>query len=86
MQQVTGRHGPVEHRVERHDLVHPHGCHFEQLGHVVHNTDARPSLILSLADVKERDDSCFLVLRWVMGDDFIGAFKVLRCELERNLD
>jgi hypothetical protein len=60
--------------------------HFEQLGHIVHDADARPSLVLSLAEVKEGNDGRLLVLRWVMRYDFIGVFQVLRCELERNLD
>ena len=81
-----GVHAPVEHGVERRDFVHPHGLHLEQLRHIVHNADARPSLVLSLAKVEERDDGRLLVLRWVMRDDFIGTIKVLRCKLERNLD
>jgi hypothetical protein len=59
--------------------------HFEQFRHIIHNADARPSLVLSLAKVEEGNDGCLLVLRRVMRDDFIGAFKVLGCELERNL-
>ena len=86
MKSWTGIDVPVEHGVERRHFVHPHGLHFEQLRHVVHNADARPSLVLSLAEVEERDDGRLLVLRWVMRDDFICAIKVLRCELERNLD
>ena len=79
------KHAPVEHGVERRYFVHSHGLHFEQLRHVVHNTDARPSLVLSLADIEEGNDGRLLVLWWIMRDDFIGALKVLRCELERNL-
>jgi hypothetical protein len=82
---ILSMYGPVEHGVERRDFVHSHGLHFEQLRHVVHNADARPSLVLSLAEVEEGNGGCLLVLWWIMCDDFIGAFKVLRCELERNL-
>ena len=82
---IYNKYGPVEHGVERRDFVHSHRLHFEQLCHVVHDTDARPSLVLSLAEVEEGDGGCLLVLLWIMGDDFIGALKVLRCELECNL-
>ena len=75
---MGGAHAPVEHGVERRDFVHAHGLHLEQLRHIVHDTDARPSLVLSLAEVEEGDDGCLLVLGWVMRDDFVGAFKILR--------
>jgi len=79
-------HVPVEHGVERRDFVYPHWLHFEQLRHVIHNADARPSLILPLAEVEEGNDSCLLVLGRVMRYDFIGAFEILGCELESNLE
>ena len=60
------RYGPVEHGVERRDFVHPHGWHFEELRHVVHNADTRPSLVLSLAEVEEGNCGCLLVLWWVV--------------------
>ena len=81
-----GDHIPVEHGVERRDLVDSHRLHFEQLRHIVHDADARPSLVLSLPEVQEGNNSRLLVLRWVMRDDFISVFQVLGCELERNLD
>lgn len=79
-------HAPVEHGVERRDLVHPHRSHLEQLRHVVHNADARPPFVLPLAEVEEGDDGRLFVLWRVMRDDFIGAFKILGCELEWNLE
>ncbi len=60
------KYRPVEHGVERRDFVHSHGLHFKQLRHVVHNTDARPSLVLSLAEVEEGNGGCLLVLWWIM--------------------
>jgi hypothetical protein len=41
---------------------------------------------LSLAEVEEGNDSRLLVLRWVVRDNFLRAFKVFGCELERNLE
>ena len=79
---LDGDHVPVEHGIERRDFVHSHWLHFEQLRYIIHNADARPSLVLPLAKVEEGNDSCLLVLGRVMRDDFIGTFKVLRCELE----
>jgi hypothetical protein len=81
-----GINAPVEHGVERRDFIHPHRLHFEQLRHIVHNADARPSFVLPLAEVEEWDDGCLFVLWRVMRDDFIGAFKILGCELEWNLE
>jgi hypothetical protein len=76
---------PNKHGIESRDFVDPHRLHFEQLGHVVHNADARPTLVLPLSEVEEGDNGCLLVLGRVMGDDFIGACKILRSELERDL-
>ena len=76
---------PVEHGVERRDLVHAHGRHLEQLRHVVHHADTRPSLILPLAEVEQGNDCRLLVLGRVLGDDGLRAFEVLRVELEGNL-
>jgi hypothetical protein len=41
---------------------------------------------LPLAEVEEGDDGRLFVLWRVMRDDFIGAFKILGCELEWNLE
>jgi hypothetical protein len=62
---------PIKHGIESRDFVDPHRWHFEQLGHVVHNADARPTLVLPLPEVEEGDNGCLLVLVRVMGDDFI---------------
>ena len=76
---------PVEHGVKGCDLVHTHRRHLEELGNVVHDADARPALVLSLAEVEKRDDGGFLVLGWVMRDDLLRTLQVLRGELEGNL-
>ena len=80
-----GAHAPVEHGVECHNFVHMHGLHLEQLCHIVHDTDACPSLVLSLAKVKEGDGGCLFVLGWVTRNNFIGTLKVLGQKLEWNL-
>lgn len=79
------RDGPVEHGVEGRDLVHTHGRHLEQLGDIVHHADARPALVLSLAEVEEWDHRGLLVLRGVVGDDLLCALHVLGIELEWDL-
>ncbi len=73
---------PIKHGIESRNFVDSHRRHFKQLGHVVHNADARPALVLPLAEVEERDNGCLFVLGWVMGNDFIGACEILRGELE----
>ena len=76
---------PVEHGVERRDLVHPHWRHLQQLRDVVHHADARPPLVLPLTEVEQGDDRRLLVLWGVAGDDLVRPLRVLRIELERNL-
>ena len=75
----------VEHGVEGGDLVDTHGGHLEEIGDVVHDGYGRPSFVLTLAEVEERDDGGFLVLRGVVGDDFLGTLEVLGGELEGDL-
>lgn len=68
---------PVEHGIEGRDFVHPHRWHLKELCDVVHNADARPSLVLPLSDVKERNDRSLLVLRRISGNNLIGPLHVL---------
>ena len=81
----TNNNVPVEHGIERRDLIHTHGGHLQELRDVVHNTDTRPSLVLSLRQVEQRNDSGFLVLGRVVRDDFLCAGEVLCVELEWDL-
>lgn len=76
---------PVEHSVERRNLVDTHGRHLEQLGDIVHDGNTRPALVLALAKVKQGNGRRFLVLRRVVRDDFLSALQVLRAELEGKL-
>jgi len=84
LNKVLANRFAIEHGVERRDFVYPHRLHFEQLRHIVHNADARPSFVLPLAEVEEGNDGCLFVLGRVMRDDIIGAFKILGCELKWN--
>jgi len=63
----------VEHGVESSDFVNTHRGHLKKVGNIVHDTNACPSLILALAEVQEGDDCSFLVLRWIMRDNFLGT-------------
>lgn len=76
---------PVEHCVESGHFVDSHGRKFQQLGNIVHDADTCPSLVLSLPEVQKRDNSSFLVLRRVVGNNIFGSLQVLCVELERNL-
>ncbi len=78
-------HTPIEHSVKRRNLIHTHRRHLQQLRHIVHHADTRPSLVLSLPEIEQRDDGGFLVLRWVLCDDFFRAFEVLGGEFEGYL-
>ena len=67
---VKPPHGvPVIHRVERRHLVYPHRWHFQQLGDLVHDADAREA-VLPLAEVEEGHHGGFFVLRGVAFEDF----------------
>ena len=83
--QQRSNNAPIKHGIESCDFVNPHRWHLEHLGHVVHDADARPTLVLPLSEVEEGDNGCLLVLGRVMRDDFIGACKILRSELEWDL-
>lgn len=76
---------PVEHGVERRDLIHTHGWYFKHLRNMVHNADTRPSIILPLAEVEERNSGGFFVLRWVARDYLFGKLEVFWVELEFDL-
>lgn len=75
----------VEHGVEGGDLVDAHWGHLEEFCDVVHNGDGSPALVLALAEVEEGDDGGLLVLRGVVGDDFLCTGEVVGSELERDL-
>lgn len=70
-------YGPVEHGIERRDLIDTHRRHLKQPRDVVHDADARPSFVLPLAEVQERNHSSLLVLRWIARDDFLSSPKVI---------
>lgn len=76
---------PVEHGVEGRHLIDPHGGHFQQLCHVVHHADARPSLVLALAEVEQWNDGGFLVLSGISGDDFVCPLLVASVKFKGNL-
>lgn len=52
---------------------------------MVHDGDAGEALVLSLADIEQRNDGSLLVLRWIALDHFFGFGFVFGCELERDL-
>ena len=76
---------PVEHGVESRNFVHPHSWHLQQFRNIVHDTNASPSLVLSLAKVEERDGGGFLVLRRIPSNDFLCPLHVFRVEFEGDL-
>lgn len=76
---------PVEHSIEGRNFIHSHGWHRKKFGDVVHDADTCPSLVLSLCEVEQGDDGCFLVLGWVVGNDLIGPRQVVGSELKGNL-
>lgn len=84
-QKKRGQDIPVKHRIEGSDLVHAHRRHLKYCRHMVHRTDARPSIILPLSEIQKRNNGGLLILRRVFGNDRLGTLHVLCIELERNL-
>lgn len=74
---ASTEYGPVEHGIECRDLIDTHRWHLKQLRDVVHDADARPSFVLPLAEVQERNYRSFLVLRWIARDDFLRSPEVI---------
>jgi hypothetical protein len=81
---VTG-HPPIEHGVKRRDLVNTHRSHVKHLRDVVHDADARPSIVLPLAKVEKGDSGGFFVLWWVTRDYLLCKLEVFWVELEFDL-
>jgi hypothetical protein len=75
----------VVHGVEGRDLVHSHGRHLQYSRNLVHDANARES-VLSLAKIKQRHDSRFLVLAWVPDEYLLDELLILRVEFERNVE
>lgn len=77
---------PIKHCVERSDLVYPHRRHLQQLSDIVHRTDTRPSLVLTLCKVKYRDDCSLPVLGRILGDSLLRDLEVFGRKLEWDLE
>jgi len=77
LHKVVAHRFPVEHGVKGGDFVHAHGRHLEEARDVVHDADARPSLVLSLAEIEEGDDGRFFVLGRIPGYDVLCFFHVV---------
>jgi hypothetical protein len=76
---------PVEHSVECGNLVNSHRWHFQHFGDIVHNTDARPALVLTLRQVKQGNDSSLLILCGIMGNDVLCPLQVFCVEFKGYL-
>ena len=76
---------PVEHGVECGHLIDTHGRHSQEIGHIVHNANARPSLILALTEIKKWDDCSLFVLRWIARNNILRALQILSIKFEGNL-
>ena len=77
---------PIEHGIESCNFVHPHGWHGKEVGDIVHDANACPSLVLPLCKIEQRNDGRFLVLRWVVGNNLIGSCEVFRGEFKGDLN
>ena len=76
---------PVEHGVECGHFIDTHWRHFQEIGDIVHNANACPSLILALTKIKKRNDRSLFILRRIAGNDILCALQVFSIKFEGNL-
>jgi len=76
---------PVEHGVERGHFIDTHWRHFQEIGNVVHNANARPSFILALTEIKKRNDCSLFILRWIARNNVVCALQIFGIKFEGNL-
>ena len=76
---------PIEHGVKCRNLVNSHRRHAEEVSDVVHDADTCPSFVLTLSEIKQRNNGGFLVLRRIVRDNFLSSLHVFGIELESNL-
>ena len=82
---ARGGGAPVEHRVERRDLVHEDRRHFAHLRRLVHGGQRQPAAVLLLRDPQHRDARRLRVVARVLGQHVLDREQALRRELERRL-
>ena len=58
---------PIEHRIERSDLVYVYFTHIQYLRYLVHSTQRHPVPALLLRYVEQRNYCGALVVAWVFG-------------------
>jgi len=68
---------PVEHGVEGSNFIDTHWWHLKEFCDVVHDADTCPSFVLSLAEIKEGNNSSFPVLWGIPGYDFFRPLQVI---------
>ena len=78
---VPSNRRSIIHRVESRNLVNAHRRHLQYLCNLVHHTYTREAM-LSLAQVEEGHDRCFLVLRGIAFEDLGDKFLVDCIEFE----
>jgi hypothetical protein len=76
---------PVEHGVERGHFVDTHWRHSQEISDVVHNANTRPSFILSLTEIKKRNDCSLFILRRIVGNNVLGALQIFGIKFEGDL-
>jgi hypothetical protein len=79
------RHEPVEHGIKSSNFINPHRRHFEEFGHIVHNAYTSPSLVLTLAQIKQGNDGRFFVLSRIVPYDLLCSSEVLWGEFECDI-
>jgi hypothetical protein len=75
---------PVVHGIEGGDFVDTHWRHLQYPRNLVHDADARESM-LALSEIEERHDGGLLVLGRVPGDNLLDKLLVLGGEFEGDV-
>jgi hypothetical protein len=73
----------VVHGVESRDFVNSHRRHLQKPGNLVHDADARETM-LALAEIEQGHDSSLFILWGVAVEDFVNDLQVVLVELERD--
>ena len=72
---------PVEHSVESRDLIYSHRGHLQNASNLIHHADTAIP-VLSLTQIKQRQDGGFLVLGRIPRDDLFDEGEVCVIEFE----
>lgn len=76
---------PVKHGVKCGYFINTHWRHIQDICNVVHNTNARPSFILTLTKIKKRNDCSLSILWRIARNNIMCMLQIFGIKFESNL-